>query len=342
MGIRRLARELDLSIGTVSRALNDRPDVNAATRARVKAAAAAAGYEPNQSGRSLRKGCTGIVAAVIPTAGVMPSAEATFLRVLEGVRRTLRREDIDLIVLLRGPHEDPLAHLQRIVSRRVADGIIVTQTRRADPRIAYLRDADVPFVTFGRSAGVEGYAWADFDFEQAAREAARLFVAGGHRRLALVTNEFDMNYNDLMRAVFREEAVRQGLPRDAVAEWTTRTGRLLPESHAALADSATAPTAFLAGNEVIAAELCAALAALGRPAGVASSVVSARTVLELERHRPALTSFDTDLDAVGRALAEQLLASLPGVEPRPAPPMAPVPCRLELRASHLVRGLVAA
>ena len=67
MGIRQLASELQLSIGTVSRALNDRPDVNPETRARVKAAAARAGYVPNQSGRSLRSGRTGIVAAVIPS-----------------------------------------------------------------------------------------------------------------------------------------------------------------------------------------------------------------------------------------------------------------------------------
>ena len=60
-GIRQLANELHLSIGTVSRALNDRPDVNPETRARVKAAAAKAGYVPNQSGRSLRSGRTGMV-----------------------------------------------------------------------------------------------------------------------------------------------------------------------------------------------------------------------------------------------------------------------------------------
>ena len=66
-GIRQLANELQLSIGTVHRALNDRPDVNPETRARVKAAAARAGYVPNQSGRSLRSGRTGMVAAVIPT-----------------------------------------------------------------------------------------------------------------------------------------------------------------------------------------------------------------------------------------------------------------------------------
>ena len=76
MGIRQLAQELQLSIGTVSRALNDRPDVNAETRARVKAAAARLGYVPDQSGRSLRSGRTGIYAAVIPTRGFAPSSDS--------------------------------------------------------------------------------------------------------------------------------------------------------------------------------------------------------------------------------------------------------------------------
>ena len=55
-GIRDLARHLDISIGTVSRALNDKADVNPETRERVREAAAKLGYSPNQSGRSLRRG----------------------------------------------------------------------------------------------------------------------------------------------------------------------------------------------------------------------------------------------------------------------------------------------
>jgi hypothetical protein len=53
---------------------------------------------------------------------------------------------------------------------------------------------------------------------------------------------------------------------------------------------------------------------------------------------PSLTSFDTDLDAVGCALAAHLLSMLPNVAPRPAPPLEPAPARLVLRASHLMRG----
>src|SRR5665213_1834046 len=63
--IRALARHLNVSIGTVSKALNGRADVNDETRRRVVEAAARLNYAPNQSGRSLRKGTTHAVAFLL-------------------------------------------------------------------------------------------------------------------------------------------------------------------------------------------------------------------------------------------------------------------------------------
>lgn len=337
MGIRTLARDLKLSIGTVSRALNDRPDVNQETRARVKAAAEASGYVPNQSGRSLRKGSTGIAAAVIPTSGLAPSADAVFYKVIEGMRRTLLAEGVDLMVMFRGPDEDPLDSVKRIASRRIADGIVITQTCPADPRVAYLAGAGVEFVAFGRT-GCKEHAWVDIDFEYAVAESVRLFVEAGHRRLALVTSELELNCNDLMREAFRSECARLGLGPDAAPTLGTRGGRLTGEGHAALADRRLAPTAFIAGNEAIAASLYADLAALGRPVGDVSAVISATPAHDPLAHRPPLTSFDTDLDALGCALATQLMARLPGLDRPAAPPPRPAPARLVLRASHLARA----
>src|SRR3954469_23136664 len=66
-GIKQLARHLDISIGTVSRALNGKPDVNPETRKRVLEAAETFGYAANQSGRSLRQGRTGIIGFMMQT-----------------------------------------------------------------------------------------------------------------------------------------------------------------------------------------------------------------------------------------------------------------------------------
>ena len=250
MGIRQLASELRLSIGTVSRALNDRPDVNPETRARVKAAAAELGYVPNQSGRSLRSGRTGIVAAVIPTRRVTPNSDVGLFTVLEGARRTLRRAGLDLIVLFRGPEEDALENLQRIVQRRIADGVIISETVGRDPRIAYLQAAGVDYVAFGRSAGHEGYPFVDFDFEAMARDAAQVFVGDGHRRLALATGEAIMNYEAVTLEAFRDEALRLGLDARAVRVLPMSGGRLGAAARASFGSPRTAPTAVLASHEM--------------------------------------------------------------------------------------------
>lgn len=343
MGIRNLARELHLSIGTVSRALNDRPDVNPETRARVKAAAARAGYVPDQSGRSLRSGRTGMVAVAIPTIGQAQNADSGLFKVLEGARRTLRRESLDLIVLFRGPDEDPLEHLQSIAQRRIADAFIVTQTVARDPRIAFLSSAGVGFVTYGRSAGHDDVVSVDTDFEAVARETVRRFLADGHRRLALAIGETPMNYQDILGESLRAEVRRQGPKGASVEVLTIRNGRLTDPGRAMFAAGAgAAPTAILAAHESIAAGLYVELGEMGRRVGEDLAMICTFPVLDAAALSPALSYFDADLDATGVALGERLCALLSD-DGGDAQPLAPalIPVRLEARASHNWRAVAA-
>ena len=348
MGIRQLASELRLSIGTVSRALNDRPDVNPETRARVKAAAAELGYVPNQSGRSLRSGRTGIVAAVIPTRRVTPNSDVGLFTVLEGARRTLRRAGLDLIVLFRGPEEDALENLQRIVQRRIADGVIISETVGRDPRIAYLQAAGVDYVAFGRSAGHEGYPFVDFDFEAMARDAAQVFVGDGHRRLALATGEAIMNYEAVTLEAFRDEALRLGLDARAVGMLPMSGGRLGAAARASFGSPRTAPTAVLASHECIAAGLYADFAEMGLRVGRDVSVICIFPALETRALVPRLSHFAADLDAVGVGLAEQLIARMPDAPQGhrdPGPTLAPlrfVACSSHGRPERRAQGVTQA
>jgi DNA-binding LacI/PurR family transcriptional regulator len=335
MGIRQLASELQLSIGTVSRALNDRPDVNPETRARVKAAAARVGYVPDQSGRSLRSGRTGIVAAVIPTRGSAPSADSGLFMVLEGARRLFRRHSLDLIVLFRGPDEDPLENLQRIVQRRIADAVIISGTVERDPRIAYLQAAGVDYVAFGRSAGINDFPFVDFDFETMAAEALQVFVRGGHRRIALATGERPLNYEATTGSALRAQAEGMGLSPQAVRMLPLRDGRLTEAGRSLFASRERAPTAILATHESVASALNSELADLGLHVGQDVSVICTFPVLDARGLVPALSHFDADLDAVGVALAEELIPRVtgsPGAAGGPHARLAPL--RFVARASH--------
>lgn len=67
VGIRDLAAHMGLAVSTVSRAMNGTRDVNEETRKRILLEAERLGYQPNQSGRSLRSGTTNVIAMTIRT-----------------------------------------------------------------------------------------------------------------------------------------------------------------------------------------------------------------------------------------------------------------------------------
>ena len=203
MSIRELARHLNVSIGTVSRALNGKTDVSDETRRRVLAAADELGYSPNQSGRSLRQGVTGMIALILPANGKMALADTIFMEVLEGLRAFLDGRNLDLMVLLSGPEENAYAYLRRVAARRLADGLIIAETQRSDPRIDYMIEKDIPFVAFGRSELGSGYPWVDLNFEQVAEDAVGHLASLGHERIAVGTAASEINYSYVFAAAFQ-------------------------------------------------------------------------------------------------------------------------------------------
>ena len=193
-GIRRLAQHLDISIGTVSRALNGRPDVNEETRKRVLEAAAELGYVPNQSGRSLRQGTTNVIGFMMQTGTeITGQGDTFFMSVFDGVQTVFARHHLDLVALLCSSEEDPDDYLRRVVARGFADGLILSATQRHDPRFEFLAKRKIPFVTLGRSLTDVGQPWLDLDFEGMAQTSIDRLVAKGHRRIAVTRPHDDIN-----------------------------------------------------------------------------------------------------------------------------------------------------
>jgi DNA-binding LacI/PurR family transcriptional regulator len=209
MGIRELARHLNISIGTVSRALNGKSDVNHETRARVFEAAARLGYAPTQSGRSLRRGATGMIGMMIPTSDKTALGDTIFMSVVDGLRGFLSARNLDLVLLLCGPEEDAFAYTKRVVERRIVDGLIIADTQRVDPRIDYLIERKIPFVTFGRSTSGGAQPWVDLDFEAMADDAVRRLVDLGHRRIAMARPASEINYGYISAEAFSEAIARR-------------------------------------------------------------------------------------------------------------------------------------
>ncbi len=311
-GIRRLAEHLDISIGTVSRALNGRPDVNEETRRRVLEAAARLGYVPNQSGRALRKGATSIIGFMIETgAKTAVDGDTFFLSVFDGVQTVLARHQLDLVALLCGSEEDPHDYLQRVVGRGFVDGVIISATQRHDPRIDLLADRHIPFIALGRSLTDRGHAWYDLDFEGLAETAVNRLVKRGHRRIAVASHADEVNLGYVLIDSYRAALAARGLPfdPDLVFRATPDQAGGYGIAQRLLATS-DRPTAILLANEVMSVGVYRGLIEAGVRPGRDIAVIG-RDSPHARFLSPPLTSFATSLRDLGIALAEALLASMP-------------------------------
>jgi DNA-binding LacI/PurR family transcriptional regulator len=329
-GIRGLAARLGISIGTVSRALNGRPDVNAATRQRVIDAARDLGYVPQQSGRDLRCGATRGVGLLweIPD-GREAYGEPFFLSLFGGTQEVLTRHDYDLVIMLDQPRGDPLTRLRRIVRRRQVDALILPWTRAEDPRLDYLAATGIPFVALGRSLSGGAHPWIDLDFETAAQMATERFVAAGHRRIALGVPADSLMQKRFFVAGYRRALLAAGIPFD---ETLVAEGSVTPAGGYDVATIVLArtsrPTALIAIDSSMIVGIYRRLAELGLRCGADVAVLGGVHDTPISEFLlPALTCFSLDTVALGRRLAEILLATL---DRRADPPIG------ELWPLHLV------
>lgn len=317
-GIRDLARHLDISIGTVSRALNDRADVSPLTRERVREAAAKLGYSPNQSGRSLRLGRTDLIAIIVPGGSENTLINRVFLSVLDGLKRGLGERGLDLAIYLESGADDRMAALRRVAERGLADALIIADTEPFDPRVAYLTDLGKPFVAFGRTRECASHAWVDADFEAAAEGAVDHLVQLGRRRIGLVLPALKTNYIDLIETGYRRAMRAHGLAADALWELRRPAGeRGGFEAADALIAADPRPTAVLVNESAHAAALYRRLAEAGLQPGRDVSIIGVLPEARPENLTPTLTTYQTDWTEIGRRLADAAAAEIAaGPEPK--------------------------
>ncbi|WFU07932.1 substrate-binding domain-containing protein [Rhizobium sp. CB3090] len=312
-GIRQLAEHLDISIGTVSRALNGKPDVNEETRKRVLAAAEQLGYVANQSGRSLRQGTTNVIGLMIQSSReTVENSDNFFLTVTGGLQSVFSRHKLDLIMLPCPHDEDPYEYLKRMVARRIVDALIISETQRVDKRFDLLAKTKIPFVALGRSLSDGNASWIDLDFDGVVNSAVDRLVAHGHRRIAISAPSSDINLGFIFVEGYRRALERHGIAYDPAlvirAKSSEQGGYQVADELLRLEDR---PTAVILIYELMAIGFYQRVMESGIVPGRDIAVVGFREAPRAKFLQPPLTCFRTSLHDLGVELAEILLSGMP-------------------------------
>jgi DNA-binding LacI/PurR family transcriptional regulator len=187
-----LAALLGVSRQTVSNALNQPSLVAEATRERILAAIADAGYVPSRAGRHLRtQRSNAIGIRLMPTFdGINGHINDIFLHELA---EHAHRSDYRLALFAASTEAEEIATYARMWAANEIDGVVLTSTTIDDPRIRWLLANQVPFVSFGRpwsrtvDPSTAAHDWVDVDGAAGTEAVTRHLRRAGHSRIGYLS-----------------------------------------------------------------------------------------------------------------------------------------------------------
>ncbi|HVV56769.1 MAG TPA: LacI family DNA-binding transcriptional regulator [Gaiellaceae bacterium] len=306
-----IAERAGVALSTVSYVLSGKRSVSKPMRDRVLAAVEELDYRPHGPARALASGATHTIALFMPSPQwPLVPVQQTF--VAGATQATSAR---DYALLLSTAATDPES-IVRLVARGRADGVILMETLRDDPRVDRLRSAGYPFSLIGRTADLDGVSYVDMDFGGAVETGLDHLAGLGHTCVAL------FNFPpDLIEAGYTASLIARDVFESRTRELGIR-GIHVPCAHAPRDAFAVAAGLLHAEPECTAAittgwqftGLLSALRAADLHVPDDFSVVSVIAAQFAEMLTPSLTGVDWPAFEAGRMAAEMLIDRLTGKE----------------------------
>jgi LacI family transcriptional regulator len=214
-----VARLAGVSRSTVSRVINDQPNVRPETREQVWEAVRKTGYRPHAVARSLVTNRTQIIGMVIPESVRTLFTDPFFPLFLRGATEACNTHRYQLMLSLFTSRSSEQDMYQRVLRNGYLDGVIVASASTDDRLIPNMLRDRVPFISVGRYAD-ERVHYVDVDNTGGARMAVEHLIRLGHRRIGTITGRLDMTHGQDRLAGYKDALQAHGLPieEDLIAE----------------------------------------------------------------------------------------------------------------------------
>jgi len=329
-----VAREANVSIGTVSRVINDRGKVRPETVERVQAALRRTGWQPNAVASSMRTGTTRTIGIILPDI-----QNPLFSAVARSVERTLREHGHTLLFTNSDDDPDRDVELIRLLLQRRVDGLLYAPADEVEREtLAVVRqaieEARVPVVLLERTLGVPTDAVVSDQASGVAR-ATEYLLSLGHRRIAFLAVRTRSRAGRERYRGYVEAMAAAAIPLDPLLQRQdcVRAEDALRES-LALLDLAEPPTAVVAGGNMLLPGLLHALNVRGKVVPADVSVITVGDTDLAALVPPSFTAVRWDVLALGREAALMMLRNIAAKgQPAREPQVVVIPTEIVLRKS---------
>jgi LacI family transcriptional regulator len=298
-----VAQKCGVSLGTVSRVINNDPHVAPETRERVSKVMQELGYVANRQARSLRAQKTNVIGVLVPDLGTGYIGE-----IMHGIDNELALAQLDLMLFT--THRTAIKEANYVANlvRGMVDGLLLVLPRNPADYTGTLTHRKFPFVLIDHQGGGAPCPAVGATNWQGAYNATEYLIKLGHKRIGFITGSMDLGaatdrldgYNSALRL--------HHLPEDPrlVFEGTF----FQPDGYSgacALLDLDNPPTAIFASNDSMAMGVMDAVHSRGLRIPEDISIIGFDDVPQAALVRPTLTTVRQPLEQMGGVATQMLL-----------------------------------
>ncbi|MDT0121883.1 LacI family DNA-binding transcriptional regulator [Paenibacillus sp. RRE4] len=320
-----VAKEAGVSVATVSKVLNDYPDVSEKTRKKVNIAIELLKYQPNVVARGLVKRRSWTVGVLL----TVPFTNPFVSELLEGIKTALENSGYDL-VRLSTRFDDPTYSFIKHCRSRNVDGVVVFGEGRENKSIQELVSAEIPTMfidtdLFGKRAG-----YITTDNVNGVAMAVKHLYELGHRKIAYISGTLGPAVANLRLDGYKEGLRLCGVPYATiyleVCDYSFDGGAKAARRLLALREQ---PTGIICASDMSAFGAIHEIEKHGFSVPEDISVVGFDNTYYAEVFKPGLTTVNQNIYTIGIRAIEYLIAMIEN--PTYTPPVVTEPSNLIVR-----------
>jgi len=331
--IRDLAKRAGVSVATVSRVLNNYPDVSEETKHKVLALVQEMNFRPSNAARSLVTRRSNIIGVFFLQDHIDSMILHPFFQeVIVGFKRAVGKRGYDLLFFTsQKPGDGDFTYLKRCRHHQV-DGVVLMGVNRTDPQMIELTASGLPCMSVDVDMLGSRAGYVLSNNEEGARQAVRHLVSLGHKEIALINGPTTSRPGHDRLIGYREAMAEAGLTyRSEYVHNFDFTWQHGYESMQKLLDLPDRPTAVFASADLMAMGAIKAIRERGLHVPEDIAMVGFDDIEVASMVHPALTTIRQDKEAMGKAAGENLVRLIE--DPGFAPPVITMKTELIVRES---------
>ena len=181
-----VAKEAKVSMATVSRVVNNNPNVKEDTRLRVQEVIKKLRYTPNAVARGLASKKTTTIGIVLPDIADLSSAE-----VVSGIESVANMYKYNIILANSCDDKEIEKNIFASFVSKQVDGIIYLGHSLSESSKNYLKDIKIPVVLAGNLGNDSEFYAVNIDYEKAAYDITKEFIVKGSKNISLVIDRYE-------------------------------------------------------------------------------------------------------------------------------------------------------